>query len=233
MLRVLTANLLGDRSSPLALARLLEENSPDVVAVQELAPSNAAVIRSLYPAGTLRPALGTDGMGLVSRLPIEVRRLPLPRRSALLARVTLPDGSTVEVWNAHLANPIGMPPPVGIRRAQVRLLCDALDRVRAPLVLVGDLNASPRWPAYKRLRTRLADGVADWAEDTRTRPPRTWSYRPGLPRLLRIDHALVRAMSVEDVRLLSVSGSDHGALVVDLVPEGAIGLRGDVPVSSR
>lgn len=225
MLRVLTANLLGDRSSPPALARLLKETSPDVVALQELAPSNANVLRTLYPDGLLRPALGTDGMGLVSRLPIVVRRLPLPRRSALLGTVTLPDHSTVEVWDVHLANPIAMPPTPGMRRAQVRLLGEALDRARSPLALVGDLNASPRWPAYRRLRTRLDDGVADWARENRTRPPRTWSYRPGLPRILRIDHALVRDMSVEDVRVLPVSGSDHSALVVDLVPNPALQLR--------
>lgn len=216
MLRVLTANLLGDRSSPLALAGLLDDTSPDIVAVQELAPSNAAVIRTRYPGGVLRPALGTNGMGLVGRLPLEVRRLPLPRRSALVGSVTLPNDQIVGVWAAHLANPIDLPPSIGVRREQVRLLEEALDGNRSPLVLVGDLNASPRWPAYRQLRTRLDDGVADWARRNRTRPDRTWSYRPGLPRLLRIDHALVRGMTVTGVQVLPVRGSDHHALIVDL-----------------
>lgn len=233
MLRILTANLLGDRSSPPALARLLDETSPDVVAVQELAPSNAAVIRSRYPTGVLRPALGTDGMGLVARRQIDIRRLPLPRRSALMGRVRLTADRAIEVWVAHLANPMDMPPPIWVRRQQVRLLEEAIEKTRGPLVLVGDLNASPRWPAYRSLRTKLDDGVADWARRRGSRTPRTWSYRPGLPRLLRIDHALVRDLAVDNVRVMSLPGSDHRALLVDVRPSHTLLVNPDGPLSSQ
>jgi endonuclease/exonuclease/phosphatase (EEP) superfamily protein YafD len=35
--------------------------------------------------------------------------------------------------------------------------------------------------------------------------------------VLRIDHGFVQGMAVEDFRVLSVAGSDHSAIVMDLV----------------
>jgi endonuclease/exonuclease/phosphatase (EEP) superfamily protein YafD len=84
-------------------------------------------------------------------------------------------------------------------------------------VLVGDQNTTPRWPAYRRLASTLTDAALETARREGRRPGRTWGLRYG-PRLLRIDHALVAGVTVDDVQVLPIAGSDHHALVVDVRP---------------
>lgn len=209
MLRVMSANLLNGRADPDALAGIIDRLQPDVVAAQELGPNAAEVIAQRLPYGLLHPALDCSGIGLASTDPIQVERHPLPHRDAMLAEGDL------TVWSVHLANPIGLPPPVRQRPAQVAALEEAIDPDR-PTLLVGDLNATPSWPAYRRLTRRMRDGVADWAQRNGRGPARTWGYRPGFRAILRIDHALVSHAVVRSAQVVEIPGSDHRALVVDV-----------------
>ena len=61
-----------------------------------------------------------------------------------------------------------------------------------PFVLAGDMNASPAWPVYRSLAERWDDLVARWAEQSGNRLMPTWAWRPGWPRMLRIDHVFGR-----------------------------------------
>lgn len=209
MLRVMSANLLNGRADPDDLAEIIDRLQPDVVAAQELGPNAAEVIADRLPYGLLHPAWDYAGMGLASIHPIQVRRHPLPHRDAMVAEGDL------TIWTVHLANPVDFPPPVKRRPAQVGALEKAIDPDR-PTLLVGDLNATPSWPAYRRLTRRLQDGVADWARRNNQAPAPTWGYRPGFPAMLRIDHALVSHAVVRSARVEVVPGSDHRALVVDV-----------------
>lgn len=210
MLRVLTSNLYNGGADPSGYARLLERVDPDVVAAQELSADLAEVIGSRFDHGLLAPADDFKGMGLVSRHPIEVARVPLPHRDALVG------SNGITIWCVHLANPVDRPPPIRARRQQVRRITDEIAATDGPTLLVGDLNATPLWPAYRRLRTQLDDGVADWARRNGRRPSRTWGLRPWWPAVLRIDHALVRGLVVLNTFTVRVPGSDHRALVVDV-----------------
>jgi len=82
--------------------------------------------------------------------------------------------------------------------------------------VVGDFNATPLWPVYRRLATRLTDAAAHVARREGRRAPRTWGPSSRSPRILRIDHAFVNRLTVEGVRAVSVRGADHSALIVDL-----------------
>src|SRR5690606_42133675 len=106
MLRVLSANLYNGRADPASLARLLDEMRPDVVAAQELAPKAAEVIADRLPHGLVSPALDHTGSAIAARSPLEVRRVPLPHRGALVAQ------GTVTGWCVHLAHPHDAPPPL-------------------------------------------------------------------------------------------------------------------------
>lgn len=221
-LRVMTANLWGQRACPDALAALLERLQPDVLAVQELGHAQAEAIASLLPHGRLEPRADYEGIGIALRRPAEVRSVPLARRSARVARLA-PDAwpgleREVEVVNVHVLAPHALWPwrTWPTRTHQVRRLAGWLDEnPHAARVLCGDLNATPLWPAYRRLAARLRDVVAHHAERAGTRPPRTWGPWPGAPRLLRIDHVLASGGDVVDLRAVPVAGSDHSALVVD------------------
>jgi endonuclease/exonuclease/phosphatase family metal-dependent hydrolase len=202
----------------------------DVVAVQELAPPQAEALAAVLPFGRLDPARDYRGMGIARRSPGVVTRLPLAHRDAYLTEIDPPAGAAIEIVNVHVLAPhAGLPwQTLPIRRAQLRGLDGHIaaspERCR---VLVGDLNATPLWPVYRRLTRRLQDGAWEPLRGNGGRPGRTWGPWSGAPRLLRIDHVLVCGVSVAAVRVVDVPGSDHSALVVDLtLPDGADGRAG-------
>jgi endonuclease/exonuclease/phosphatase (EEP) superfamily protein YafD len=82
-------------------------------------------------------------------------------------------------------------------------------------VLLGDLNATPLWPAYRRIAERLTVVAHLHARQTGNRPAPTWGPWHGAPRVLRIDHVFASGGRVLDLRTLAVRGSDHSAVVVD------------------
>jgi hypothetical protein len=87
----------------------------------------------------------------------------------------------------------------------------------APRVLIGDFNATPLWPLYRRTASQFTDAAVAVARRRGSRPSATWSPRPGMPKLFRIDHGFVRGLDVEEFKVFEVPGSDHSAIVMDLV----------------
>jgi endonuclease/exonuclease/phosphatase (EEP) superfamily protein YafD len=221
-------NLANGGARPSAIAALVESLAPDVVAAQELSPEQADVLARLLPFGQLAPSCDHHGMGIALRRPGSVRRLPMPYRDAHVTEVQAggepgPEAAAVEVINVHIAAP--HVPPIwqtqARRQGQLRALEAHLDGVVRRRVVIGDLNATPLWPLYRRLRVRLADAALDIATRQGSRPARTWGPGSGTPRLLRIDHALVQGLHVVGVQVHPLRGSDHSALLVDLAPNGA------------
>jgi endonuclease/exonuclease/phosphatase (EEP) superfamily protein YafD len=82
--------------------------------------------------------------------------------------------------------------------------------------VVGDFNATPIWPVYRALASRLEDAAKLRAEAARRRPARTWAPWKRPPRLLRIDHAFLRGLAVDRFEVVDVAGSDHGGILTDL-----------------
>jgi endonuclease/exonuclease/phosphatase family metal-dependent hydrolase len=222
MLRILSANLCFGRADAAALVELVRVLDVSVAAVQELGPAQAEALSAVLPHGKLEPTPEGTGLGIALRHPGEVERLPLPQRDVRVARLA-PGGwpslaRGAEVLNAHLANPVfGVPATWRHRRGQVegltRYLASAEPRPRA---LVGDLNSTPRWPAYRRLAEQLDDAAVLAAARAGRSPEPTWGPYPGAPRMLRIDHVLVDSFHVLDFRVFRVPGSDHSAVVADL-----------------
>jgi endonuclease/exonuclease/phosphatase family metal-dependent hydrolase len=243
--RVVTANLLNGRADPAAFADLVAGLDADAVAVQELAPPQAAALARVLPHGRLDPRWNHLGMGIALRAPAPVDLVSLPYRPAYVARLggpgPRPAGEpaapgpaggrppALEILNVHLAAPHVRPltRALGVRRGQVAGLTAYLAAAPAcARVLVGDLNSTPLWPAYRRLTARLADAARVAAAGNGHRPARTWGPWPGAPRLFRIDHALVEGLGVGACRVLPVRGSDHSAVVVDLEPWPPAGAAG-------
>lgn len=223
--RLMTANLFRDRSDEHDFAAVLDRHRPDVVVVQELGSSAAEVLRSRYAYHDLRPSLRPAGRGIASSLSARFGIIPLPRREGGWARLEVADGP-VHIAGIHLLNPVNFPwitAALG-RRRQVETLAEWVDRTvgDGALVVVGDLNASPNWPAYRRLSQQWPDLVAAWAEATGTEPEPTWGWRPGWPKVLRIDHVLGRGLVAADVEVVPIRGTDHAAVIVDLAPAGVV-----------
>jgi endonuclease/exonuclease/phosphatase (EEP) superfamily protein YafD len=222
--RILSANLWNGAAHPAAFAELVTALRPDAVATQELAPEQADALAQVLPFGHLDPMRDYCGMGIALRAPARVYRLPLGFRDACVADVHWQNGTAqlaFELINVHVQAPHGGPTwrSMARRRRQLRsLLRHITASPHRPRVLIGDLNATPLWLVYRRLTAHLAD-AARIAAARHGRPiQRTWGPSPSAPRLLRIDHALVHGVAVEDFQVVRVPGSDHSAIIVDLVP---------------
>ena len=219
MLRVMTVNLLNGAGSPATLERVLDEHRPHVLGAQELSANQSEVLERHFAYGVSKPRTDNEGSALMSQLEIAVSLLPLAHRDGLVGTVDV-DGSEVEVITMHLANPIDGPfGTFGERRRQV---AGVVPRLTGPghRVLMGDLNSTPAWPAYRLLTRHVDDAVAIWAAGAGVKPRRTWGWRPGWPAMLRIDHVLTSGLEATRVAVERVDGSDHRALIVDLEIDG-------------
>ena len=215
-LRILTINLFNGLADPEALAAVLRTSAPDLVVAQEMGPDDAAVLTAAFPYGMLVPALDHSGRGLVGRAPLDVDEIDIGGRPALAAKLTDEAwrlAEPAEVLGVHLMNPVGRPiaQTNRLRRQQLQRLGRYVTANPMPRAIVGDMNASPAWPAYRQL-TQLGTDAARAVGSAR----RTWAPRWWMPRLLRIDHAFVTGMTPRRTQIVKVRGADHSGLVVDL-----------------
>lgn len=213
-MRILSSNLLLGRADVEAYGSLLECTDPDVVVCQELGQSQADLLADRYEYVDLHPSEEFVGRGVASRLPIQFGTIDMPGRTGTYAAITTNEG----VWNMagiHLVNPIRWPQwkAVRTRTAQLDALEAWADELGSgPQLVVGDFNASPRWPAYRRVASRWTDLVAEAIP----RPERTWGWRPGWPLMLRIDHVFGTGVQATEVSVHPIAGSDHRAVLVEL-----------------
>lgn len=220
-IRLMTANLLAGRADNRHLAAILDQMDPDLVVTQEMGFAAANVLADRFPHHDLRPADDSGGRGVASRFEARFGEIPMPWRSGLWAQVDTGSRSFL-LANVHMRNPIAFPAwrSVRIRNGQLNALfrwADEQGDRDQPFVLAGDLNATPAWPAYKRLAERWTDLVAHSAEEPGDVRAPTWAWRPGWPKVLRIDHVFGRDARVVSALVEPVRGSDHAALIVDLV----------------
>lgn len=220
MLRIYTQNLYNGRARPASFAAALDRHNPHVVAVQELAANCAEVLEDWGETRLLDPRNNVTGMGMAVHGQAQLARLEFPHRNpiqAVLPGESWGSDTSIEIVNAHLVNPIARPISHSLRtrRAELNALCDILGQEArtGKRVLVGDLNSSPAWPLYRRLRRLAVDAAV--AAGT---PRRTWGPLPTSPRLLRIDHVFVQGIRPVRAELVTVAGADHRGLLVDLEP---------------
>jgi endonuclease/exonuclease/phosphatase (EEP) superfamily protein YafD len=221
-LRVVSLNMLHGKADPDAIVALATAADADVLALAEVTPASVVALRDAGIADRL-PAVhvvaGPDdeppGAGGAVWTRLEVReRTAVPGRFGQAAvRLSVPDSLDVEVTAVHTHPPTASAANVAAWEDDLRALASPAPGVLR--VLAGDFNATLDHAA---LRAVLRRGWTDAAQ--RAGRGLSWTWRPlrlAGPRLT-LDHVLVdRRISVGDVQLVHVKGSDHRALVVDLV----------------
>ena len=199
-----------------SFAAVIDREEPDVVVCQEVGTDAARMLERRFSHGIV---VGDDhhhtGRAMLSHHPIDVDEIDMAHRPGLAARLDV-DGVGIELIGVHLANPVMGIGAVRDRKRQVEAVLEHVDRRGTPAVVVGDMNATPAWPAYRRLRTRLRDGVSDARRQNGGVTERTWSIRPGWPAVLRIDHILTAGVRLEAVAVHQVAGSDHRAVAATI-----------------
>ncbi len=236
-MRILTYNVhrcVGtDRRLDVArVAEVIAAQAPDIVALQELDVGRART-GGVDQAHRLAQRLGMAfhfnaaftveeeqyGDAILTTLPERlIKAGPIPThprfsrlepRGALWIAVSVGDVE-LQVINTHL----GLVPREQRDQAAALAGADWLGAARPPLILVGDMNATPRALAYRTFAARLTESrrAARFS-----RPAPTF---PSTFPVLAIDHAFVSAgVVVEGVRTpldpLTRLASDHLPLVVD------------------
>lgn len=227
----MSANLLAGAAEAEAFAALAARLGADAVVVQELAPAQAEALAEHFPHGRLAPRSDYDGGGIALARPAPVETLPLAERDAY--RTVLEPGTwpqldaPLEILGVHVYAPHAHRGRGLLRRPpQLRNLLAQLERPApaAGRILVGDFNATPLWPVYRRVASRMEDAARTVARRERRRPQRTWGLNPGGRAMLRIDHAFVEGVVPERFQVVPVAGSDHRAVVLDVaVGRSAVG----------
>jgi endonuclease/exonuclease/phosphatase (EEP) superfamily protein YafD len=224
-LRLVSLNMLFGRADPAAVLALATAADADALVLSEVTPEAVtglveAGVAELFPHSHVVPAgegqpVGAGG-AVWSRLEIAGRSVVPGRFGQPCALLTVPGGPDVEVTAVHTHPPTSAPSHVRRWESDLRLLPSP----DAPVlrVLAGDFNATPDHASFRRL---LGRGWVDAAQETGRALRPTWApIRSRVPRLT-LDHVLVDPrIGVAALDVVHVPGTDHRALVAELVLPG-------------
>ena len=216
--RVMASNLYFGRGDPKTDVELVRAHDVDVLNLVELTPEAAeelgrAGLFDLLPHRVFQPVEAGRGSGVASRHPLVPLDLAGP---ALLqqpgARVEV-GSAAIEVVAVHPVPPTGAP---ATWKAEMRGLPPAPSD--GPIrILAGDFNATLDHGTFRRL---LRAGYRDAGERRGAGLRHTWPTGGWWPPVT-IDHVLVdRRAAVVGYRVLDVPGSDHRAVLAELVLPG-------------
>lgn len=211
LLNVQTANERYD-----LVRRFLLESRPDVIALLEVDErwlKELAALRPGFPHQSAVPRDDNFGLALLSRWPLrDARALFLGEAEvpSIVAQVAV-DRRLVTVLATHPLPP-GSPQNARLRDEQLTDVAEFLAGQSGPVVLLGDLNATPWSSPFQRLVRE--SGLRDSSRGLGLHP--TWPSHLW-PLRVPIDHCLVsRDMDVTAKTVGPAVGSDHLPLVVDL-----------------
>jgi endonuclease/exonuclease/phosphatase (EEP) superfamily protein YafD len=231
--RVMTFNINGGNDRPDRVVAAIRDARPDIVALQEINPDIAAALeRDLgdeYPYRFLDPQWGVTGMGVISRFPLRRSPAQLPGDHWIgtpqAVEIDTP-GKTITLLNIHAIPPVGsrdrMTWAIGEREHQAEAINAFVQAQRTPVVVAGDMNATPFHRAYHILEHGALSDV--WRECGSgagfTWPGnRTVGGVPVPPWFVRIDYLFTAGEIVcLDASVGPWDGvSDHRAVVATLV----------------
>ncbi|MCV7281824.1 endonuclease/exonuclease/phosphatase family protein [Mycolicibacterium flavescens] len=218
--RFASVNLRYGEADATAVVTLAREQV-DVLAVQELTPQlaeNLAELGADFPFQVLQPRDGPAGVGIWSRYPMRAgTSFDEFWLGLLTARVRIP-GAAAEttVVTTHLSAP--WPDPFEGWRQDVTRLPTVLQQIAADapgaVLVAGDLNSTPDMREFRAL---LRDGYHDAAEQAGAGLTRTHPADIAVPPVFAVDHILTRDATATSVRTVAVPGSDHRALIAEIV----------------
>ncbi len=211
-LKIVQFNLFYLNSAPKAAADWIIAQDADVVVVEESYDNASEVLRRLetaYPHVTPCPGGRPCSVRILSKR--EPLRSPAHRPvrgyGSVASASFAGEGFTYAVVGVHYV----WPDPVNPQRLNRQTLRRSLQGMdRENLILTGDFNSTPWSFALRRQDRQL--GL-----ERRTRALFSWSPRPGLPRILPIDHLYAGSgWKTVSVRRGPRLGSDHYPVIAVL-----------------
>jgi endonuclease/exonuclease/phosphatase (EEP) superfamily protein YafD len=220
-LRLNDQNVLGSRNpTPARVGDAIRRARPDLVFLQEVTPGFLAKLRA---GGALDPypysASPAGDTAIFSTRPLrDVQRVGTGVSGSSQATVDV-GGRRLTLYTVHNPAP-GYAPAEDWLRAFDELRRD-LHAQDGPVVAAGDFNATWHHRPFRRL---IAHGYREAHIDRGRGYARTWPVKGRLfgrvGGLIRIDHVLTRQVRAVRISEEDGNGSDHRALVADLVVTG-------------
>ncbi|WP_329119818.1 endonuclease/exonuclease/phosphatase family protein [Streptomyces sp. NBC_01465] len=215
--KVLTANLQFGRATDALLATIRSEK-PDIVFVEECAFVCADALaadlpRSQYPYRNVVRKDGSQGSAILSAFPLKDANT-IESDMAMPGAVAEIHGVSVRLQLAHPMPPLPDQVPLW-KREMGKLRSFAAAAPAQATIVAGDFNAGQDHAAFRAV---LDDGKLHDSARIAGKS-RTWSWPAESGRLLRtqIDHVLVSEdFQVKSARFVTLDGSDHRGLVVEL-----------------
>ncbi|MFQ5613344.1 MAG: endonuclease/exonuclease/phosphatase family protein [Anaerolineae bacterium] len=215
-LKVMTFNIHKRNDDIEGIIKLVLEEEPDVIALQELTTASAEqllpALEARYPYHTLRSGRYIWGQGLLSRYPFE-QTSPLPSYNYQSTVLATPQGP-VTFFNIHTPTPFDWER----QHRAVQSLAGQIAGIEGPLIVVGDFNTTDQAENYGLVRRYLQDAFHEsgwgFGFSFPARPRRIRWLRP----LVRIDYIFHSEHFVsQDTRVLEDNaGSDHRPVVSTL-----------------
>ena len=224
-MRVMTFNQLKTNTDEAAVKAAILRSEADIVALQELSPKIATMLRAelseVYPYQALRPAPadGTqNGVGVVSRFPLERPSYSEAYRGQHFDVNNA--GKRFEFINVHFNVPFQNGRMGSLRFYEPRVRDRQLDALMAvakrasSLVVVGDFNLSDNESGYRKMATLMTDAYRNAQTGFGFSYPAQAVYRGlPLPPLVRLDYVWLRGLEPIAAYRDCRGGSDHCALI--------------------
>jgi endonuclease/exonuclease/phosphatase (EEP) superfamily protein YafD len=215
--KALLLNVNSDTGDPLKVNSLIAQEQPDIVALEEINErwlTALSVTLTNYPYSKVEPRDDNFGIGLFCKYPFrkcEARQIGEAEVPSILAETEL-GGTPLTVIATHPLPPGGAENS-RLRNDQLAELSAILKQSASPILLLGDLNATPWCTSFKQLLSE--SGLHEASQGRGVLP--TWpTYLPIF--LIPIDHCL-HSSGIHVSRLATGPkvGSDHYPLLVDFV----------------
>ena len=215
-LRLLHANILVSNRNHAAIERLIRDQQPDIVLLEEINQRWMDALRGLqpaYPHGAAVVLSNEYGLALFSRLPLEhveaVQIIPggLP---SIVARLSVA-GRQVTLFGTHPHAPTNRL-KTSLRDRHLLALIDYVRGLTGPVIVFGDFNTTSWSWVFQRLvrEGRLRDSRQGFGVQPTW--PTEWLPLFRVP----IDHCLVsRDVLVLNRRVGPSVGSDHLPILIE------------------
>ena len=176
-IKAMTFNMLRSNTDYDSIVKMVAENNPDIIGLQEITPQAAPILverfAKYYPYYAFHPVELTHNVGILSRFPIDkLIALPAPPiKRGIQVTLRLNNGEPLEAIVTHLIPfyPLNkfyrLAQDWYTRRAQqVSYLSDVVKQYDDPLIIMCDCNFTDTSQTYSQMRRVMNDSFheAGW-----------------------------------------------------------------------
>ena len=209
---VMTYSVMTRNEESKAIMSVISENPADIIFLQEVSAKNREyIIKSLSTIyqGERAYMKTRNSFVTISRYPL--KKLPLEKELGGIAIRQLEvdvHGKNIQVWNLHFVKPFAN---LKWHKSTVTKLLASSDKVKGPLLIVGDFNFTERSNEYKQMIEKFTNAHAESGYGLGFTFPAPARRAGLLGPFLRIDHIFHNSFfqSLDAQVVNNAGGSDH------------------------